>query len=268
IRRKSIALQRALWLFARRFPAVARRLIRWTNVRQLPRGFPVDEHFAPPYEVWDQRLCLVPDADFFAAIRAGSASVATDRVRTFTETGVRLESGRELEADVIVTATGLELLPFGGAVIRVDGAEIDLPTRISYRGVMLDGVPNFAYAIGYTNASWTLKVGLVCEYFCRLLDHMEEQGWAVCTAERPASAMATRPLLDFGAGYVKRAVDTLPRQGTEVPWATSTDYYADARLLRKAPVGDRFLRFAPAPFPVPSPASSPAPAGRLPEEGR
>ncbi|GAB2633994.1 NAD(P)/FAD-dependent oxidoreductase [Streptomyces capparidis] len=258
-RRKNIAKQRAVWRFCRRHPRAARRLIRLVNTRQLPKGYPVDEHFDPPYDPWDQRLCAVPDADLFRALRAGTASVVTDRVDTFTETGVRLASGRELPADVIVTATGLNVLAFGGIELTVDGTPVRLPDTVAYKGMMLSGVPNFAYAIGYTNSSWTLKVGLLCEHLCRLLAHMDEHGHTVCRPELPASGMATRPLLDFAAGYVRRAIDLLPRQGEQGPWRTSTDYREDVRLLRDGPVADRHLRFS-TPRPAPSP-SPPAAAG-------
>lgn len=241
-RRRSIRMQRMTWTIARRFPRLARRLIRGMNRKRLPEGYPVDVHFNPPYDPWDQRLCVVPDGDLFHAIGDGSASIATDRIRTFTEGGVQLEGGAEIPADIIVTATGLDLQLFGGVRLRVDGEPVVLGEHVSYRGMMLDGIPNFAYAIGYTNSSWTLKIGLLCEYFARLLAHMDAEGWAVCRPERPAG-MATQPLLDFGAGYVQRAIDTLPRQGDRAPWRTSMDYHDDVKLLRTAPVQDGSLRF-------------------------
>jgi monooxygenase len=243
IRAKNIATQRGLWLFARHLPKQARRFIRWANVKSLPEGFDVDKHFNPPYNPWDQRLCFVPDGDFFAAIRSGKASMATDRIRTFTETGIELESGEHLDADVIITATGLNVQPFGGVTLSIDGQPISLAEKVAYKGVMLDGVPNFAYSIGYTNASWTLKVGLLCEYFTRLLNHMAKNDLAVCYPERPRGAFETRPLLDFGAGYVQRALDELPRQGTTRPWMSSMNYYDDVRALRRSPVVDRYLHF-------------------------
>ncbi len=161
--------QSLLWRLCRRFPGVTRRLIRSIDVRHLPEGSPVDEHFNPPYDPWDQRLCVAPDGDFFKALSAGAASVVTDRVSSFTETGVMLASGAQLAADIIVSATGLNLLPFGGTALRVDGAPVDLRETVAFKGMMLSSVPNFAFAVGYTNASWTLKVGLLCEHFCRLL---------------------------------------------------------------------------------------------------
>jgi cation diffusion facilitator CzcD-associated flavoprotein CzcO len=245
IRRRNIAQQRLIWRLSRRFPAQMRKFIRWANKKSLPEGFPVDEHFNPPYNPWDQRLCFVPDGDFFESIRSGKASVVTDRIRTLTEAGVELESGAVVEADIIITATGLNIRPFGGARLTIDGDPVQLHDKVAYRGVMLDGVPNFAYSIGYTNASWTLKVGLLCEYFTRLLTYMDAHGSAVCYPERPSGDFATRPLLDFGAGYVQRAIDDLPRQGSRSPWATSMDYYADVRMLRKSPIADRNLHFAP-----------------------
>jgi monooxygenase len=243
-RRKNIAQQRAVWRFCLAQPKLARKMIRWVNTRQLPAGYPVDEHFNPPYDPWTQRLCAVPNGDLFKAIRHGSASVVTDRIETFTETGLRLVSGAELEADIIVTATGLNVQAMGGLALTVDGTPVSLPETVAYKGMMLSGVPNFAYAIGYTNSSWTLKVGLLCEHLCRLLDHMDAHGYAVCRPEVDDPQMATRPLLDFAAGYVQRAVDQLPRQGQEAPWLTSMSYQADVTLLRDAPVTDRHLHFS------------------------
>jgi monooxygenase len=243
-RRKNIAMQRAIVRFCRRFPRAARRLIRSINAKQLPEGYPVDEHFNPPYEPWDQRLCVVPDADLFKAIRRGRASVVTDRIETFTERGIQLKSGRELEADIIVTATGLNLLAFGGITLTVDGEPVNLPDKVAFKGMMLDGVPNFAFAIGYTTASWTLKIGLLCEHFCRLLAHMDAHGYAICRPELSDPAMPKRPILDIAAGYVKRSVDHLPRQGDRAPWLSSMDYYADTKLLKESSVEDPHLRFS------------------------
>lgn len=249
-RRKNIAQQRLVWSFCQRYPKAARRVIRWANARQLPEGYPVDEHFNPPYGPWDQRLCAVPDGDLFRSIRDGRASVVTDRITTFTENGVELESGRELEADVIVTATGLNVQAFGGIRITVDGEEVRLSDTVAYKGIMLSGVPNLAFSIGYTNSSWTLKVGLLCEHFCRLLAHMDTFGHDVCRPEVADPAMPTRPFLDFGAGYVRRAVDQLPRQGDRMPWLTSMSYHSDVKLLRADSVVDpelHFTRVEPAP---------------------
>ena len=243
IRRKNVAQQRLTWLFSQKFPGAARKVLRWLNVKMLPAGYPVDEHFNPPYNPWDQRLCLVPDGDLFRSIRNGRASVVTDRIRTFTETGILLESGEELEADVIVTATGLNLQIAGAIDLSVDGRPVSFPDTVVYRGMMLSGVPNFCMAIGYTNASWTLKVGLLCEYFCRLLTYLDTHGydtaWAVADPDMP-----TRPLLDFGAGYVQRSLADLPKQGPAEPWLMSMNYHDDRRLLRSGSVTDEHLHFS------------------------
>ena len=241
-RRKNIAKQRLVYQFCQQHLAAARRLIRRLNAKQLPAGYPVDEHFSPAYNPWDQRLCAVPDADLFTAIGNGSASVVTDRIATFTETGVLLESGRELDADIIVTATGLTMQAFGGMSLTVDGAAVHLPDTVAYKGMMLSGVPNFAYAIGYTNSSWTLKVGLLCEHFCRLLAHMDAHGYDTACPVPDDPHMQTRPFIDFSAGYVQRAVDQLPRQGAGQPWVTSMSYHSDVRLLRDDAVADPNLK--------------------------
>ncbi|WP_156689185.1 flavin-containing monooxygenase [Mycobacterium sp. Marseille-P9652] len=241
-RRKNIARQRLIYRFCQQHPGAARRLIRHLNARQLPKGYPVDEHFRPAYNPWDQRLCAVPDSDMFKAIRDGRASVVTDRIDTFTEKGVRLQSGRELEADIVVTATGLNLLAFGGISLTVDGAPVDLSEKVAFKGFLLSDVPNFVYMFGYTNSSWTLRVGLVCEHFCRLLAHMDAHGHVVCYPRVP-EGMPTMPLLDIGANYVKRSIDQFPRQGAEYPWRTCMDYRADYHTLREGPVEDENLCF-------------------------
>ncbi|AKT40558.1 flavin-containing monooxygenase [Chondromyces crocatus] len=243
-RRKNITMQRAVWRLCQRYPRMARRLIRHSNAKQLPKSYPVDEHFNPPYDPWDQRLCMVPDGDLFKAIREGRASVVTDHITTFTERGVALKSGQELEADIIVTATGLNLQAFGGITLTVDGAPVHLPDKVAFKGMMLDGVPNFAFAVGYTNASWTLKIGLLCEHLCRLLAYMDAQGHTICRPELSEPTMERLPLLDFAAGYVKRTIDLWPRQGDRAPWRMSVDYQADTKLLREDSVEDRDLRFS------------------------
>ncbi len=243
-RRKNIAVQRLFWRFCVRFPQAARKLIRRVNSRELPPGFPVDEHFNPPYAPWAQRLCIVPDADLFQAIRRGAASVVTDRIARFTARGIQLASGAELAADVIVTATGLNLQLLGGMAIDVDGAPVDLAKAVVFRGMMLSGVPNLSIAIGYTNATWTLKIGLLCEHLCRLLAHMDEHGHTICRAEPNDPDMPTRPLLDLGAGYVQRSLADLPRQGDRAPWLMSTNRDDDVALLRGGPVDHPELLFS------------------------
>lgn len=242
-RRKNIAQQQLVWRFCQKHPQAARRLIRSINTRMLPPGYPVDEHLSPPYGPWDQRLCAVPDGDLFRAIRAGRAEIVTDRIEGFTESGIRLASGRTLEADVVVTATGLNVQAMGGVTLEVDGEPVTLADTVAYKGMMLSGVPNFAYAIGYTNSSWTLKVGLLCEHFCRLLAHMDAHGYDVARPVVADPRMPLRPFLDFGAGYIRRVLDQLPRQGDQAPWLTSMNYTGDVKLLRRLPVEDSQLRF-------------------------
>ncbi|WP_416395333.1 flavin-containing monooxygenase [Allohahella sp. A8] len=242
-RRKNIAISSAVWRFCQKYPKTARRIIRRMNQKALPEGYPVDEHFNPPYNPWDQRLCAVPNGDLFRAISKGKASVVTDHIRSFTPRGVALKSGQELEADIIVTATGLNLLVFGGIKVTVDGKAVDYAEKVAFKGMMLDGVPNLAFAVGYTNSSWTLKIGLLCEHFCRLLAHMDKHGFKSCVPELPDENMETRPLLDFGAGYVKRSIDSLPRQGEGWPWVMSMDYQHDRAVLRKGEVADPHLKF-------------------------
>lgn len=244
-RGKNITRSRQVWQLCLKYPKATRYLIRWLNKRALPKGYPVDEHFNPPYNPWEQRLCVVPDGDLFKAIASGKARVVTDHIDTFTSSGVRLKSGQELAADIVVTATGLNVQLFGGIRLIVDGKPVALAEKVTFKGMMLNGVPNFAFSIGYTNSSWTLKVGLTCEHFCRILGHMDAHGHAICYPELPAPDMPTRPLLDFGAGYVKRVIDSVPRQGHGAPWLMSMDYREDVKTLREGPVEDLYLKWLP-----------------------
>jgi monooxygenase len=241
-REKNIRLGTLIYKLCRRYPKLMRRLLRSGVVRALPAGFDVDTHFNPPYNPWDQRLCLVPDGDLFETISAGKASLVTDRISTFTKTGVLLESGTEIEADIVVTATGLQLLAFGGITLIVDDIEVSLPDTFTYKGMMLTGVPNFAYLLGYTNASWTLRVDLVGDHFSRLLSLMDEHHYGQCVPEAPPADSVARPLLEFDAGYVSRSVDQFPRQSSGAPWELSMNYVRDRKTMRHGPVGDH-LRF-------------------------
>ena len=243
-RRFYLFLQSSIYRFCRRHPVWARKLIRRINARLLPEGYPVDVHFNPPYPPWEQRLCVAPDGDFFRVIREGKATVVTDRIKSFTETGIALESGAHLDADLIVTATGLNLLPFGGIELTVDGRRLKASETIAYKSSMLGGVPNLVFAIGYTSSSWTLKIGLLSEHFCRLLAYMDERGLEVCTPIADP-AMPTRPLLELGSGYVRRSLDELPRQGVAFPWLSPGNYAADSKLFRRGKVNDERLRFTP-----------------------
>jgi cation diffusion facilitator CzcD-associated flavoprotein CzcO len=234
---KNMGLQVAIYQFAQRAPRAARRVLEGAVRKQLPPGYPVEKHFHPVYDPWDQRLCLVPDGDLFAAISAGTASVVTDTIETFTETGIRLASGAELDADVVVSATGLSLLAVGGISLAVDGRAVELSDTVAYKGMMLTGVPNFALTIGYTNASWTLKADLVSEYVCRLLAEMERIGATVVTPQDPPPGPRD-PLLSLQANYIKRGVDRLPRQARSGPWKLNQNYAKDVLLFRHGPVTD------------------------------
>ncbi|WP_372791184.1 flavin-containing monooxygenase [Paraconexibacter sp.] len=242
-RRKNVALQTGIYSFAQKHPNALRKLIRAATIKQLPKGYEVDTHFKPKYDPWDQRLCTVPNGDLFRAIRKGKASIVTDHIDTFTEKGILLKSGEELEADIIITATGLKLQLFGGIDVTVDGVPGDPSQAVAYRGLMLSGVPNFAYAVGYTNSSWTLKVDLVCEHLCRLMSHMDRHGYDIVVPEADP-AMETRPLLDFAAGYVQRAIDTFPKQGSAAPWQQNMSYAKDIKALRESEVAHEALRFS------------------------
>jgi cation diffusion facilitator CzcD-associated flavoprotein CzcO len=239
---------------ARKKPEVAKQRIIGIVREQLGPDYDVDKHFTPRYNPWDQRLCLVPDADLFAAIKAGTASVVTDHVDTFTETGIRLKSGEELPADVIVTATGLNLQLVSGLEVTVDGRRADLSQSMSYKGMMFSGVPNLASVFGYTNASWTLKADLTSEYVCRLLNYMDRRGVEVATPEKHEE-VAEAPWLDFSSGYVVRAMDKFPKQGAKHPWKLYQNYVLDLFTLRYGKIDDGVMAFSKRT----SPASATAP---------
>jgi monooxygenase len=243
VRWKNILVQMVSFQVSRRFPRVMKKLLRKGVQAALPPDYDVDTHFAPRYEPWDQRLCLVPDGDLFAAIRSGRASVETDRITTFTETGVELASGTRIDADIVVTATGLNLLALGGMTLTVDGRQVDLASTVAYKGMMLSGVPNLALALGYTNASWTLKCDLVGQYVCRLLGHMERHGHEICTPLAPDTPERV-PLLELSSGYVRRSLHQLPTQGPSAPWRLHQNYPRDLVLLRHRSVQDEGIRFA------------------------
>ncbi len=242
-RRFNIGKGRFIYNLCQKQPAIAKRIIRRANVTFLPKDFDVATHFKPAYDPWDQRLCAVPDGDLFRAIGKGKADVVTDKIVRFTKTGILLESGRELPADIIVTATGLKLQLFGGIEVSVDGEVRDAHDCVVYKSFMLSGIPNLAFAFGYTNSSWTLKIDLVCEHLCRLLKYMDSRGYTTVTPVVDDVAMGRRPMLDFEAGYILRAIDEFPQQGTSGPWTIQMDYWADHARLRKGPVEDPALRF-------------------------
>jgi monooxygenase len=251
VRWKNIRMTMMIYGLSRRRPELMKKLFRKGATSQLPEGYDVDTHFNPRYAPWDQRLCLAPDGDIFAAIKAGTASVVTDQIETFTEKGIRLESGTELEADIVVTATGLNLLALGGMALRVDGEPVDVPNAVAYKGLMLAGVPNLALTIGYVNASWTLRADLVCDYVCRLLRHMDERGYQICTPVPPPTDERV-PILDLTSGYVQRGLAAMPKQGTDVPWRMQQHYLRDRRVMRRSRVDDEGIRFSRAPAPEPA----------------
>ena len=201
-------------------------------------------HFTPRYNPWEQRLCLVPDGDFFKAVRTGRASVVTDTIERFTETGIALTSGAHLDADIVVTATGLALELAGGLQVSVDGVPVDWPNTLNYKGLMYSGVPNFAAVFGYTNASWTLKADLISEYVCRLLNHMAEHGLRQCTPRNGDPGMATEPWVDFSSGYLQREMHRFPKQGSRGPWKLNQNYLRDLFALRYGRLDDGAMTFA------------------------
>jgi monooxygenase len=244
VRIKNVTLMILSYQLSRRRPGLMKSLIRRGAARQLPDGYDVDTHFAPAYDPWDQRMCIVPDGDLFAAVSAGRASIVTDEVRGFTERGVALRGGAELEADIIVTATGLQMLALGGVSLAVDGAAVHLPDHVVYKGMMLSGVPNFAFTVGYTNASWTLKADLTASYVCRLLNHMRRRGYTEC---RPADAvpeLVREPLLNLSSGYVLRSVHEFPAQGSTRPWRLRQNYVLDVVDLKLGGIADGVMRFS------------------------
>jgi cation diffusion facilitator CzcD-associated flavoprotein CzcO len=251
VRWRNVLFGMYFFRMARKKPqAVKQRIIGMVR-EQLGPDYDVETHFTPSYNPWDQRLCLVPDADMFQAIKAGTASVVTDHIEAFDETGIRLKSGARLDADVIVTATGLNLQVMNGLELTVDGRRIEPGKTLSYKGMMYEGVPNLASAFGYTNASWTLKCDLTCEYVTRLLNHMKRTGLRQATPRNTDPDIGTAPWLDFSSGYVTRAMDKFPKQGTKAPWKLHQNYALDLMSLRYAKLDDGVMQFTnPAPVSV------------------
>ena len=243
IRWKNVAQQSVLYQACRRLPQRMRKTLMALVARQLPDGYDVERHFAPRYNPWDQRLCLVPNGDLFRSVRHGKADVVTDTIDRFTKTGIKLASGEELEADIIVTATGLNLQLFGGADIMRNGVPIDLHDTMAYKGTMLTHMPNMAFTIGYTNASWTLKADLVSEFACRVLNYMDANGFDTVEPQHPGNSVDERPLMDFTPGYVLRALDYLPKAGHVAPWRLKQNYLLDLGLIRHGKVDDEALLF-------------------------
>ncbi|WP_252446651.1 flavin-containing monooxygenase [Pseudonocardia humida] len=242
VRAKNVLFSQAFYQLARRRPTQVRKALRDLALRFLDPTA-VDEHFTPAYDPWDQRLCLAPDGDFYRAIADAKATVVTERIDRFVESGIRLASGKVLEADIIVSATGLDMLAFGGVELTVDGRHVDPGATVAYRGLMLGDVPNLAFSIGYVNASWTLRSDLAARYVCRLLGHMDRRGWAVATPT-PKDVGRQRPLLDLTSGYALRGAGRFPKQGERGPWTVRSNYPAELLSLPRADLR-RDMTFAP-----------------------
>jgi monooxygenase len=242
-RKRNIAIQRYLYLACKRWPRQMRRFLLWQVQRQV--GPSVDmSHFTPKYMPWDERLCAVPNGDLFTVLASGEASIVTDQIETFTETGILLKSGREVEADIIVTATGLDIQMLGGMELSVDGEARQLHDQMTYKGVLVENIPNLAWVFGYTNAPWTLKSDIAGAYLCRLFKHMDDNGHTVATPrDGDDSAMDIGMLDQLQSGYVQRAKNTLPRQGSKHPWKVLMHYRKDSTMLLHDPVGDSMLQF-------------------------
>ena len=258
---RNVLLGTGFFWFCRRYPERAKAFILGRVRAALGPHYDVERHFRPHYNPWQQRLCLAPDSDFFAALKTGRASVITDHIAGFTERGIRLRSGAELEADLIVTATGLHLQLLGGLEVRVDGQPVDFSYSLTYKGMMFSHVPNLALASGYTNASWTLKCDLTCEYVCRLLNHMRAKGYAWC-CPRPGEMDGGKrePLLDFTSGYIQRSLDALPRQGPAPPWRALQNYLRDVWTVAHGTLEDGALEFSRRPAKPRQDTATPRPA--------
>lgn len=242
IRWRNVFWQNLVFKQARTNPKKVNKRLTDMLLKELPEDV-VQAHFQPRYNVWEQRLCLVPDSDFFKAVKDGSASVVTDHIARFDENGIQLQSGKRLDADIVVKATGLRLQVLGGAKVTVDGQEVHPNDRYVYRGMMLEGIPNLVYVFGYFNASWTLRADLTCEFACRLLNALDNPATPIAVPERKV-AVEDEPLL-LTSGYVQRALDTLPRQSSTDPWRDTQDYLRDRKSIREDPLADGTLQFKP-----------------------
>ena len=227
VRWKNATLSQIFYQFCRRAPKSATRLLQAGVRRRVGDAVAIDPHFTPAYRPWDQRLCMAPDGDLFETLKSGKASIVTDRIVTITPTGIDLASGHHLEADIIITATGLEMVAGGGISLSVDGVNVEVANELVYKGLMFADVPNFAWCVGYTNASWTLRADLSSQYVCRFINYLDEHDLDFGFPHNHDRKMATRPVLDLDAGYVRRAADRLPKQGTQAPWQLRQNYFRD-----------------------------------------
>ena len=240
---KNILYSTFIYWYCRTMPDRAKELIVGEARKRLGPGYDVDTHFSPRYDPWDQRVCLAPDGDFFRTIRSGRASVVTDEIDSFTERGIRTASGAELEADLVITATGLELKFLGGVEVEVDGTRVDLPETFAYKGMMCSGVPNMALSLGYANASWTLKSDLTAEYVCRLINYMDSNGYELCCPRVNDPGLQAESMLALDAGYIKRGRHKFPKEATSGPWKLHQNYARDLLSLRYAPLKDGVMQF-------------------------
>jgi monooxygenase len=269
----------AVWLYRHLPERMAARLIKWKNVaygimmfhlartrpekikgvildrirQELGADYDVERHFTPRYNPWLQRVCLAPDGDLFAAIRAGRVAIVTDTIETFVESGIRLHSGATLAADIIVSATGLVMRFMGGADIIVDGVPVKFDEKMLYKGVMLSDVPNLAMAFGYANASWTLRCDLTARYVCRLLNYMDRENWSICVPRPLDPSVARKPLIDFSSGYIRRADAMLPKQGQKAPWRVKQNYASDLMAFALGSISDGTMKFHACSRNLPSP---------------
>ncbi|WP_415977269.1 flavin-containing monooxygenase [Rhodococcus sp. 077-4] len=249
---RTVNLTRVSFLYkaSRRFPNQMRSLVRRINAKALPNGYDVDTHFAPEYAPWDQRMCFITDGDLFDSISSGQASVVTDHIVRFTETGILLESGKELKADIIVTATGLNMVPFGKMSLSVDGEKVELPEHVFYKSAMVSDVPNFTYTVGYISLPWTLKADLVAQFTCRLLAHMDRHGYSAASPRLDDPSIGRKPFMGLTSGYVARGIHQFPRQGESGPWTVREDYKHDRQVMGKDPIDDGYLQFTSASVPT------------------
>ena len=242
VRWKNVTLGQALYQVCRRAPKFATRLLQSGVRKHVGEGVAIDPHFTPAYGPWDQRLCLVPDADLFKALRSDKASIVTDQIATFTSTGIDLVSGDHLEADIVITATGLKMVAVGELAITVDGERVSTGDTLVYKGLMFSGVPNFAWCVGYTNASWTLRADLSSRYVCRFLNYLDQKHYDFGVPVATDGDLDRRPILDLSSGYVMRAVDYLPKQGSKSPWRLRQNYFLDSATMLFSNL-DQSIRF-------------------------
>jgi cation diffusion facilitator CzcD-associated flavoprotein CzcO len=250
---KNVGFMIYIYQFSQRFPNFMKKGIVKKVSEELGPGYDVQTHFTPRYKPWEQRMCLVPDADMFQAIKSDRASVVTDQIETFTAKGIQLKSGQELEADIIVTATGLVMQAFGGIELSVDGRRVDIGQTLAYKGVMISGVPNLAAVFGYINASWTLKADLICRYVCRLLNFMDSKGVRQVTPDAGDEKPIAPFVENFTSGYMQRALAAWPKQGSKPPWRVNQNYFRDTLALKWTSVDDGALEFSNPPRPASTP---------------